>query len=71
MFQTNELYDSAARPHPAIEEFFSLVKYRDVLGQLVRRDIVTRYKDLCWELLDHAESIGNDDRHDHRVFADF
>ncbi len=50
-----EIYDSAKRPHPAIEEFFALIKYRDVIFQLVRRDIITRYKrsvlGIAWTML--------------------
>lgn len=49
------IYDSAKRKHPAIEELLALVKYRDLLFQLVRRDIVARYKrsvlGVAWTML--------------------
>lgn len=37
-------YDSARRPIPAIEELIQLIRYRDLLTQLVSRNIKTRYK---------------------------
>ena len=37
-------YDSAKRKHPAIEELWDIVQYRDMVFQFVRRDIVARYK---------------------------
>jgi ABC-type polysaccharide/polyol phosphate export permease len=49
------LYDSARRPPPAVEELIALWRYRDLVVQLVRRDIVTRYKrsvlGVLWTLL--------------------
>lgn len=49
------IYDSAKRKHPAIEEFLALVRYRDFIYQLVRRDIVARYKrsilGIAWTML--------------------
>lgn len=49
------IYDSAKRKHPAIEELVSLWKYRDLIYQLVRRDIVARYKrsvlGVAWTML--------------------
>jgi ABC-type polysaccharide/polyol phosphate export permease len=49
------IYDSAKRKHPAIEELLALVKYRDLIFQLVRRDIVARYKrsalGVAWTML--------------------
>jgi ABC-type polysaccharide/polyol phosphate export permease len=48
-------YDSARRPPPALEELVALWRYRDLVVQLVRRDIVTRYKrsvlGVLWTLL--------------------
>jgi ABC-type polysaccharide/polyol phosphate export permease len=38
------IYDSAKRKPPAIEELLALFRYRDLIYQLVRRDIVARYK---------------------------
>lgn len=38
------IYDSAQRPHPALEELQEIWRYRDLIVQLVRRDIVSRYK---------------------------
>jgi len=37
-------YDSQYRQSPAIEELVDTFKYRDLIYQLIRRDIVTRYK---------------------------
>jgi ABC-type polysaccharide/polyol phosphate export permease len=49
------IYDSARNRNPAIEEFRALIRYRDLLVQLVRRDIVTRYKrsvlGILWTML--------------------
>lgn len=49
------LYDSARQSSPAIEELIALWRYRDLVVQLVRRDIVTRYKrsvlGVLWTLL--------------------
>lgn len=49
------IYDSAKRKHPVIEEFLALIRYRDLIYQLVRRDIVARYKrsilGVAWTML--------------------
>jgi len=49
------IYDSAKRKHPAIEELIALVRYRDLIYQLVRRDLVARYKrsalGIAWTML--------------------
>jgi ABC-2 type transport system permease protein len=49
------IYDSAKRRHPAIEELIALYQYRDLIYQLVRRDIVARYKrsvlGVAWTML--------------------
>ena len=37
-------YDSQKRKSPALEELFSIIRYRDLIYQLIRRDIVARYK---------------------------
>jgi len=37
-------YDSQKRRHPAIEELLDSFKYRDMIFQFVRRDVVARYK---------------------------
>jgi len=42
--QTDEVYDSSNRPHPLIEEFIALVKYRELIYQFVSRSVKTRYK---------------------------
>ena len=39
-----EVFDSASRPHPLVEEIQALVKYRDLLVQFISRSIKTRYK---------------------------
>jgi ABC-type polysaccharide/polyol phosphate export permease len=49
------IYDSAKRKHPAIEELLALIRYRDLIYHLVRRDIVARYKrsvlGIAWTML--------------------
>lgn len=49
------IYDSLKRKHPAIEELLALFQYRDLIYQLVRRDIVARYKrsflGVAWTML--------------------
>lgn len=48
-------YDSSRRGPLALEELRGIIKYRELILQLVRRDIVTRYKrsilGLAWTLL--------------------
>lgn len=50
-----EFYDSDKRGHPAVEEFKVLLKYKDLILQLVRRDLVSRYKrsvlGIAWTML--------------------
>jgi ABC-type polysaccharide/polyol phosphate export permease len=50
-----EIYDSALRGHPAWVEMEEVIKYRNLILQLVRRDILTRYKrsilGIAWTLL--------------------
>lgn len=49
------IYDSAKRNHPAIDELREVYNYRNLIQQLVRRDILTRYKrsvlGIAWTLL--------------------
>ncbi len=49
------LYDSARHRHPAIEELREALNYRYLILQLVRRDVLTRYKrsvlGVAWTLL--------------------
>ena len=48
-------YDSAKRKSSALEELQDLIRYRDLVFQLVRRDIVARYKrsvlGIAWTML--------------------
>lgn len=37
-------YDSANRGNPAVEELLDILQYRDLVQQLIRRDIIARYK---------------------------
>lgn len=50
-----KIYDSAKRLHPAIEELLALFQYKDLVLQLVKRNIVTRYKrsflGIAWTML--------------------
>jgi ABC-type polysaccharide/polyol phosphate export permease len=49
------IYDSTERPSPIVEELVELWRYRDLVVQLVRRDIVARYKrsllGVAWTML--------------------
>jgi ABC-type polysaccharide/polyol phosphate export permease len=49
------LYDSRRRGHPAIEELREAFNYRTLILQLVRRDVLTRYKrsvlGVAWTLI--------------------
>lgn len=49
------IYDSAKRGSPALEELRGIFQYRDLVFQLVRRDILTRYKrsvlGIAWTML--------------------
>ncbi len=49
------VYDSASRVSPALEEIREVGKYRYLVGQLVRRDILSRYKrsvlGVAWTML--------------------
>jgi ABC-type polysaccharide/polyol phosphate export permease len=50
-----EVYDTAKRAHPIVDELIALVKYRELLSQFVVRSIKTRYKrsflGVVWTLL--------------------
>jgi len=41
---SNQIYDSAKRPHPLVEELHALVQYKDLVVQSISRAIKTRYK---------------------------
>jgi ABC-2 type transport system permease protein len=49
------IYDSVKRGSAALEELRGIVQYRDLIFQLVRRDVVTRYKrsvlGIAWTML--------------------
>lgn len=49
------IYDSAARRSAALEELQNILRYRNLIFQLVRRDILTRYKrsvlGVAWSML--------------------
>ena len=52
---TEEVYDSAHRPHPLVEEILALIRYKDLLIQFISRAIKTRYKrsllGVAWTML--------------------
>jgi ABC-type polysaccharide/polyol phosphate export permease len=61
--QTSELvYDSAARHLPVVEEIRELLQYRNLLTQLVARNIKTRYKrsvlGIAWTMLNPLLTMG-------------
>ena len=49
------IYDSTQRGSVALEELRGIVQYRDLIYQLVRRDVVSRYKrsvlGIAWTML--------------------
>ena len=51
----NQIYDSARRRSAAAEELREILRYRNLVVQLVRRDILTRYKrsvlGVAWTML--------------------
>lgn len=55
VYEKTLIYDSAKRGSPALEELRGIFQYRDLIYQLVRRDIVTRYKrsvlGIAWTML--------------------
>jgi ABC-2 type transport system permease protein len=52
---TEEIYDSSQRPHPFIDEFLSILKYRELIYQFTSRSITARYKrsviGVAWTML--------------------
>jgi ABC-2 type transport system permease protein len=52
---TDNFFDSAKQNNPAIEELIGIIKYRDLVFQLIYRDIVARYKrsvlGVAWTML--------------------
>lgn len=58
---SKEIYDSASRPAPVIEEALALLHYRDLIRQLISRSIKTRYKrsvlGVAWTMLNPLLSM--------------
>ncbi len=55
MNSNQTIYDSASKISPAIDELHEVFKYRELIFQLTRRDILTRYKrsvlGIAWTML--------------------
>jgi ABC-2 type transport system permease protein len=55
MQRIEEVYDSANRPHPLIEELLAVIQYKDLVLQFISRSLKTRYKrsmlGVVWTLL--------------------
>jgi ABC-type polysaccharide/polyol phosphate export permease len=55
MTASSDYYDSAHRPPAMIEELREIIRFRELLGQLVARNILVRYKrsvlGLAWTML--------------------
>ncbi len=55
MTTSPQIYDSAKNISPAIEELKDVIQYKDLIIQLVRRDIISRYKrsflGILWTML--------------------
>jgi ABC-type polysaccharide/polyol phosphate export permease len=51
----SDVYDSERQQPPMIEEFVQICRYRDLITQLIRRDVLTRYKrsvlGVAWTML--------------------
>ena len=54
-FEEKPVYDSAERRSPLLEQFLDVARYRDLLLQLISRNIKTRYKrsalGILWTML--------------------
>ncbi len=52
---SEEVYDSSRRPPPLIDEFFALLKYRELVYQFTARSVTARYKrsilGVAWTML--------------------
>ena len=55
LFQRSEIYDSSRRGNSALEELRGIFQYRDLIVQLVHRDVLARYKrsvlGVAWTML--------------------
>jgi len=55
-------YDSANRPAPFVEEFLSLLQYRELIVQLISRSVKTRYKrsllGVAWTMINPLLTMG-------------
>lgn len=55
LVRSSEIYDSSRRGNSALEELRGVFQYRDLIFQLIRRDIVARYKrsvlGVAWTML--------------------
>lgn len=55
MAEVLSVYDSDRRATPMVEELVQAIRYRDLIRQLVRRDVLTRYKrsalGMAWTML--------------------
>ena len=51
----SKIYNSSLRPPPMIEELIGLIRYKDLIGQLISKGIKTRYKrsflGVAWTML--------------------
>ena len=56
-----KIYDSSRRDHPALEELKGVLRYRDLIFQLIRRDLISRYKrsvlGVAWTMLNPLGSM--------------
>jgi ABC-type polysaccharide/polyol phosphate export permease len=60
--RTLEVYDSSARASAVVEELLALIRYRDLIGQLISRNIKTRYKrsflGIAWTMVNPLLMMG-------------
>jgi len=65
-----EVYDSSQKIPKMFQEVRDISRYRYLLTQLIRRDILVRYKAfLPWRCMDHVESTRHHDCGDDSLFT--
>ncbi len=62
MIDRSKVYDSAVRSQPFYEELQALLRYRDLIGQLIARSIKVRYKrsflGVAWTMINPLLTMG-------------
>lgn len=62
MIDRRQVYDSTIRPQPFLEELQAIIRYRDLIGQLVARSVKVRYKrsflGVAWTMVNPLLTMG-------------